>query len=336
MPQESINISEEISKKLGQNQEIVKTLDWNTLTQKIFKTIRTNKTSPDRIPSLFNIAAMSKGLYHPVVVPNGDLLAYQLGSSEKGTSGIVSERKGKYSYVKYIIPDSPADKLGLKRGDRLSKHIPLFGKIGQLVQIRVKKSPLEEEKSFKLVFEKIRSSLVEKRAAQSQMRFQLTSKSVLDYIHLLDCSKTYLPILKNHLSRALNNKSSGIILDLRDSYCESETEAIHEMLGENLKNTRVYILVNKGTRQGAERLAQTLRQRREVKILGTQTGRFWQLTKLVPLTSAPYSLILPSSRLVLKPGVIPDHLIKDRFIFSEGHDDLINQALKLIKEDQSS
>ena len=334
--QESVKISKEISKEIGKNQEIAKVLNWSTLAQKIEKTITTNRTPPDRVPSLFNIAVQSKGLYHPVIVSNGDLLAYQMGHLEKATSGIVSERKGKYSYIKYVLPGSPADKLGLERGDRLSSHIPLVGRVGQTVEIKVKASPLEEEKSIRFSFEKITSPLVTQMASNSQMRFQLTSKATVDYIHLLDCSKAYLPILKNHLSRALSYNSSGIILDLRDSYCESETEALHEMLSENLKQTSFYILANNGTRQGAERLIQTLRNRRKVTVMGTRTGRFWHPTKLVPLSNISQSLILPSAQLVLKPGIKPDFLIEDRFIFSEGQDDLVNQALRIIKGAQNS
>ncbi|SMF22039.1 hypothetical protein [Pseudobacteriovorax antillogorgiicola] len=327
------NLIQEVRQQLSQSS--VKDLSpWQENLKKLEAIQGKEKFDQSKLVTSINLALAAGGIAGPSLVPQGNLITEQHSQMQSPYySGVITERKGRYFYVKYVVPKSPAAKLGLRRGDRLDQDIPFASAKLQSLTLMVKKSPLDQALKVSLSFAPSPDQLLTQWTLASETVIPLNKKHSASYLHLIDCSSSSSPILKNHLDRS-RSRSQSVIIDLRDSSCDDEDQALSNLLASPLKDTPIYLLSNHRTRQGAERLLARIKEKRpQTFTIGELTAGQWA-NRSAQVLSSGLILLIPE-RKVVQAGFQPDHILKDGLLFSEGNDQLLQGALSWIKDQNS-
>lgn len=269
------------------------------------------------------------------------------------------------------LKDSPAEKAGLKAGDKIMKvdNKDTYGMIveeavklirgeqGTTVKLAILRDSFKEPKEFSIIRDIIRIPTTE-------------SKMIGDvaYIHLYNFYEQSPFMFYQAAIEMVIQNPKGLILDLRDNpggyldaavnlsgwFLKSDSIVVTEEFGTGekqvytsygnslFKDLPVVILINGGSASASEILAGALRDNRGIKTVGEKSfgkGTVQQLETLkdgsmVKITVAHW--VMPKGDLIDKNGITPDYEIKitDEDITAD-RDPQLDKAVEVIKQEIS-
>lgn len=220
------------------------------------------------------------------------------------------------------LPDSPAEKAGLKAGDKIYKIddkvtvdmklndavTAIRGPKGTTVTLTILRDSEIESREFKIV----RNTIVIKSA---KLEFKDTEKGKIAVLKISRFGEDTFSEVQIFAKEILKENAKGIVLDLRNNpggYLETSVDiagiflpknelVVTEKYNEIKKDTYrtngknelgqipLVILVNEGSASASEILAGALRDDREIKLVGIKTfgkGSVQEVQKIQPLSSA--------------------------------------------------
>ncbi|MDP3057778.1 MAG: S41 family peptidase [bacterium] len=243
------------------------------------------------------------------------------------------------------LPNSPAEKTGLKAGDKiykindtvtldmsLNEAVSLIrGPKGTTVTLTIIRDNETESREFKIV----RKTIVIKSA---ELKFSNTDKGKIAILKISRFGEDTFSDIKTFAKEILKQNAKGIVLDLRNNpggFLDSAVDIAGVFLpagkvvtierfnkdnkkdylteGKNeLGNIPLVILANQGSASASEILAGTLRDNRQIKIIGEKTYGKGSVQEVQPLkdnstlkiTIAEW--LTPSGKNINKEGISPD------------------------------
>lgn len=267
---------------------------------------------------------------------------------EFGGLGIEITIKNDVLTIVAPIEDTPADKAGLKAGDRIikiegepTKDITIMdavkkmrGKEGTKVTITIMREGLEEPKDFV-----INRAVIKIKSVKYEMRDE-----TIGYIKIKSFTKSTADELDIALKSITKSKIIGLILDLRNDpggllnqaievsdrfiekgqlivYTKGKIEEQNMKFSSSGKNPYLdfpmIIIVNAGSASASEIVAGALQDLKRAVILGTQTFGKGSVQTIIPLsdgsalrlTTAKY--YTPKGRVIQGKGITPDIIVED-------------------------
>lgn len=244
------------------------------------------------------------------------------------------------------LKDSPAEKAGLRSGDKiikiddtltaglnLNEAIKLIrGPEGTKVVLTILRDNWEKAKEITIVRQIIQVPTLDWKMIDDK----------ISYIQLYSFNENAAPLFYEAAINTLYKGAKGIILDLRDNpggflevavhlagwFLERGKEIVTEKFrngeskvfkaagNEAFKNMPMVILINQGSASASEILAGALRDNRGIKLIGEKTfgkGSVQELRKLkdesvLKITTAQW--LLPNGAVIEKNGLMPDYEVK--------------------------
>jgi carboxyl-terminal processing protease len=317
------------------------------------------------------IQGMVAGLGDPYSVYFTPEAANEFNKSLSGEfSGIGAEIGIKNNQLVVVspLPDTPAEKAGLRPGDKILMIDKLStygmdvntavenirGPATSSVKLNIMRTGWEKSKDFVIHRAKINVPAV---------MFSMKPGNVA-YLRIMQFNENTIPQLNQYIATIQEKKASGIILDLRGNpggYLDSAvtmasewvkegkivsekfsggdenvhyTEGLHRLAG-----IKTIVLVNKGSASASEIVAGALQDNRVATIVGEQTfGKgSVQDYQVLPDGSALKVTVAewytPNGNNINEKGVTPDVEVKEDFEKEEvGKDVMIDKALELLKK----
>lgn len=296
---------------------------------KLDNNIKQNPSTVDAAALAIDTILLEAGSASPNLLNAQSLIYWQLNQSlPNNFAGVFSSKIGRYDYVRYPTPLAKLLNIDASRGDRLELIPSQIS--AEKHKISIKQEPLSQAKRFEFEKQKLNYQKVMRVYSQETARsFKLPSKNSM-YIHLLDCSSFVEPTFREFI--AAEKRNNLVILDLRDSYCESSL-TIEKALTVIDRKVPIAFLQNRQTRKGAEDLIQNLRKiRSNILVLGEPSAGYQGDREAITLKDLPWSLNVTKNPLSKTTSIEPDFYIKDSFMFSADADDLLNKALSFLAE----
>ena len=244
------------------------------------------------------------------------------------------------------LDDSPADRAGLRSGDRIiaidgkllgpadaDASVPLRGKAGSTVVLKVVREGTPAPFDVSLVRETIRTTSVRSRMLEPGFGYLRVSSfqaaTATDFVKAVDALQKTAPL--RGLLIDLRSNPGGLLVgavQIADELLEKGgivstkgREAIGNSRfdatpGDRLKGAPVVVLVDAGSASAAEVLAGALRDNQRARVVGSRTFGKGSVQTLLPLdngdsvklTTARY--YTPSGRSIQALGIVPDVVLK--------------------------
>jgi len=266
---------------------------------------------------------------------------------EFGGLGIEITLKNDIVTIVAPIEDTPADKAGLKAGDKIVKIDggttrdmtvmdavkKMRGKEGTKITLSIMREGFEEPKDFTITRAVIKIKSV---------KYQMMNETI-GYIKIKSFSKSTTDELDTALKSVTKNKINGLVLDLRNDpggllnqaveVCDRFIEKGHLIVytkskkeEQNLKFSStgrgayldfpMIVIVNAGSASASEIVAGALQDLKRAVILGTQSFGKGSVQTIIPLsdgsalklTTAKY--YTPKGRVIQGKGITPDIVVE--------------------------
>lgn len=268
-----------------------------------------------------------------------EFLEYSTGSFSG--IGVTLTQDGEKLVVLSVIPDTPAEEEGLRRGDVIFavEGEPVSEMTIEQATGRVKGLP-GTEVSITIVRDgkKMDFTLTRAEIAFPNLRGRLTEEGI-GYIQLYGFAKGAGEELRDKVSELQSDGAKGIVLDLRDNgggllteaievasvfieegeivtYHEPGTEdVVYDAEGDAFEDIPVVVLVNEGTASASEIVANALQDQGRSELVGTKTfgkGTVQEIINLpdrsaVKLTTGTY--LSPNGEDIDGSGITPDVVV---------------------------
>tara|TARA_B100000686_G_C16731129_1_gene940745 strand:+ start:658 stop:1806 length:1149 start_codon:yes stop_codon:yes gene_type:complete len=273
--------------------------------------------------------------------------------------------------VKVIAPidDTPASKAGVKAGDYIvridGKQVQgktlmeavnmMRGRVGEPIEITVRRKGLKKAKIFKIVREIIEIKSVASKIIENK----------IGYIRLKAFNENSSDQLSKEINKfEKNNKLLGYIFDLRNNpggllsqavrvsdfflndgeivstkgRKKRENRKFFAKKGDKIEGKPLIILINNGSASAAEIVAGSLQDQKRAILLGEKTFGKGSVQSIIPLknkgairlTISKY--YLPSGKSISEVGISPDIKIEEgdeEFVINTSTDNQLNYAIKL-------
>lgn len=266
------------------------------------------------------------------------------------------------------LPDSPAEKSGLKAGDKILKiddaitmdmtvdeAVNLIrGPKGTAVTLVILRDSKTESREIKIT----RDTIVIKSV---ELKFTDSAKGKIAVLKISRFGEDTFQNVKISASEILRQGAKGIVLDLRNNpggfldsavdiagvfLSKDEIVTIEKFSNDNKKEyftaggselgkTPVVILANEGSASAAEILAGALKDDRQIKIIGEKTfgkGSVQEVQTLKDNSTLKITIaewLTPSGKNINKEGIKPDIEVKlTKEDFDAGKDPQMEEALK--------
>lgn len=248
------------------------------------------------------------------------------------------------------LKNTPAEKAGMKSGDRIIKINDTMTTNGMSVEQAVKM--IRGPKGTVVTFGILRgdsTEIIEIKVTRDVINIptldsNFDSKTGIYTIRLYNFSAQSASLFRNALKDFVASKSNKLIIDLRgnpggyldaavdmaswflppgkvvvrESYGKNKTETSEKSRGYNIfnDNLRVVILVDQGSASASEILAGALQEHGKAKLVGTRTfgkGSVQELVKLTPDTSMKITIarwLTPNGKSISDGGLTPDVEVK--------------------------
>lgn len=252
--------------------------------------------------------------------------------------GAFYEMRGPRWHISDVYEDSPAFKAGLRRGDHvISVNGTPFDPVtaflgirpGEKASVAIKRNPWDQPFVIKTatVVESLSESML--RATKRSVHIKQMGSQKIGYLRLWSAWQEEIrPIVKS-VTANFESDADAMILDLRSGIGVTvgglETYFL-EGKGQTFSKP-LYILVNRFTADDKETLARLLQTHKRAVVVGER----------------PIGAVLAGQKIALAPGesmvffpeyqsetrLVPDELVKDTLVFTDGHDALLWDALNL-------
>ena len=265
------------------------------------------------------------------------------------------------------LPGTPAEKAGLKPGDKIlmiNEHSTfgmdvntavenIRGPATSSVKLNILRNGWEKPKDFNIHRAKINIPAV---------MFSMKKNNVA-YLRIMQFNENTIPQLNKYIAEIQNKKASGIILDLRGNpggYLDSAVSMASEWVKEGkivsekfsggnenihyseglhrLAGIKTVVLVNKGSASASEIVAGALQDNLAATVIGEQTfGKgSVQDYQILPDGSALKVTVAewytPAGNNINEKGITPNIEIKEDFEKEEvGQDVMIDKALEILQ-----
>ena len=264
------------------------------------------------------------------------------------------------------LPDSPAQKAGLRPGDKIyavnststlgidiiSAVRMIRGKAGSTVVLKVGREDWSETKDINIVRAKINIPAI---------LYSLKSNKVA-YLRIMQFNDNTKPALNKYVKKLKKDGAAGVVLDLRSNpggFLQSAVDVSGEWVssgkvvvsqkGRNsnngdlkskgqarLDNFKTVVLVNRGSASASEIVAGALQDYKKAIVVGEQTfGKgsvqdYEQLDDRSALKLTVAEWYTPNGNNINKAGITPDILMKEEWDKEAiGEDKILEAALEL-------
>ncbi len=269
-----------------------------------------------------------------------------LQGEEYGGIGAWVDTRGEFLTIISPMPNSPAEKAGLRNGDQViavdgqdmtgidgeSVRLKIIGPAGTKLHLKIKRPSAADPLEIDLVRENIKPPSVESRMLDGKV----------GYVHLYEFGASTSDELHKALQDLLAQKPVGMILDLRNNgggYLQSAVEVssefindgviLYEQYGDGTRKTYnaqsgglatnipLMVLINEGSASASEITAGAIQDRGRGKLVGVTSfgkGSVQIVTNLqddngsVRITIARW--LTPDGRTIHKIGLTPDAEVK--------------------------
>lgn len=244
--------------------------------------------------------------------PNGYRSFQELTTGKFSGIGVWLKQKGDDLEIVSVLPDTPAQGAGLKRGDviREINGSPVIDMSSDDAVNRIK-GPEGTEVSLEV------------ERSGSPLRFELTraqielpnllSKTIdedLGYIRLFGFARGAGDQVRTEIQALLDDGVKGVVLDLRDNggglfqeavevastFIEdgeivtyrqrAQDDIVYEAKGDAFQDLPVVVLVNEGTASASEIVAGALQDRDRAMVIGTKTYGKGSVQEVLPLSDS--------------------------------------------------
>ena len=354
------------------DKDLTKDLDFDQFWQ-VWKKVKTKYAKqPVKDSDLFYGAmqGLVAGLNAPYSVYFPPKAAEEFNKSLDGEfSGIGAEVGVKNNQLVVVapLPGSPAERVGLRPGDKIfaiDKKITvgmdageavnkIRGQAGTKVVLTVMRDGFSKTKEFSIVREKISIPAV---------IFSVKDKNVA-YLRVMQFNQNTMPEFNKAIKKIQDNKINKLVVDLRNNpggYLETAVSMasewvgegkivsekfsngdtnIHETTGEHrLQNFSTVVLVNGGSASASEILAGALQDHKKAKIVGEKTfgkGSVQDYEMLPDGSSLKITVaewFTPNDKNINEQGIKPDLEIKEDWAKEKiGEDAMLKKALEILK-----
>lgn len=331
---------------------------------------------PDRTKMLYGaISGMVKSLGDPYTVFFDPVETQKFSSDLSGVfEGIGAEigiKKGALTIIA-PLPDSPAERAGIRAGDKILKidntltgdltideAVNLIrGPKGTAVTLTIIRGVEEKSREIKVIRETIVVKSVE-------WKIEAAGEEKIAVIKISRFAEDTASAINLAANEILKSDVKGIILDLRNDpggYLESAVDVASIFIptnrivtienfqdgkknnyltrgGDKLSNLPVVVLINEGSASAAEILAGALRDNRQTKLVGEKTfgkGSVQELENLKNDSSIKITVaewLTPSGKNINKEGLKPDiEVVLTDEDFEAKKDPQLDEALKLLRQ----
>lgn len=271
------------------------------------------------------------------------------------------------------LPDSPAEKSGLKAGDKVLKiddtitvDLPLYeavslirGPKGTTVVLTIIRDNEAESREIKIV----RNTIVVKSV---ELEFKNTDSGTIAILKISRFGEDTFSDIKIFANEILKQGAKGIVLDLRNNpggLLDSAVDTAGIFLPKNkivtmekfsndskkdyltdgnneLGGFPAVVLANEGSASAAEILAGALKDNRQIKIVGKKTFGKGSVQEVEPLKDNSTLKITiaewltPSGKNINKEGIAPDVEVElSTQDFEEGKDPQLDEAIKILNNE---
>ena len=329
---------------------------WNTLNDKYVAT-HNSTTSPaptdqDRVYGA--IKGMTAALGDPYTVfftpQESSIFESEIDGNFEGV-GMELGIKNDTLTVISALKDTPADKAGIKSGDKILKIDTTLTTGGLSVEQAVKmiRGPKGTPVDFTILRGDATSTMDIKVVRDvinlPTLDSSYDAKTGIYTIKLYNFSANSSELFRTALQKFVDSKSNRLIIDLRgnpggyldsavdmaswflppgktivrENYGPNKTESAEKSRGYNIFNDslRTVILVDQGSASASEILAGALQEYGKAKLVGTRTfgkGSVQELVKLTPDTSLKVTIarwLTPNGKSISDGGLTPDVEVKN-------------------------
>jgi len=287
-----------------------------------------------------------------------------LGGKFEGIGAEVGMKNNIYTVIS-PLPDSPAEKYGLKAGDQILKidEISTLGmSLGEAIKRTkgAKGSTLILDVKHKDGLEE-KLSIVRDEIIYSSLSYEIKEDNI-GYIRMIRFNTDVIYLFDRAVQYMLENEVEGIILDLRNNpggYMNmainaagfwidkdvvviekkiNETNAYKSYVQPHFKDIPSVVLVNDGSASASEIVAGALQDYGLATIVGQQTFGKGSVQELTPLSDGSYIKITtakwytPANRSIDGNGITPDIIVENTVEdYNNDIDAQLNKALELLK-----
>ncbi|MEA2452394.1 MAG: carboxyl-terminal processing protease [Actinomycetota bacterium] len=266
------------------------------------------------IKGMVDVLKKNDDPYALFYTPRGYRSFQELTTGKFSGIGVWLKQKGDDLEIVSVLPDTPAQQAGLKRGDiiRSIDGDPVV-EMSSDDAVSLIKGPEGSEVSLN----------VDRPGAEAGMSFTLTraqielpnliSKTIdedLGYVRLFGFARGAGRQIHDEIQSMVDDGIKGIVLDLRDNggglfqeavgvastfiedgeivtYSErSKDDVVYDAQGDAFEDLPLVVLVNEGTASASEIVAGALQDRERAMIIGTTTYGKGSVQEVVPLTDS--------------------------------------------------
>lgn len=346
---------------------------WNTLNEKYVSSKKT-PTDQDKVWGAIQGLTASYNDPYTVFFPPEESKAFDEDiSGEFQGVGMEIGINDKLLTVVSPLKNSPAEKAGIRAGDRilkiddvLSGDMPvdkavkmIRGKKGTTVTLTLSRSGVNEPIVISIVRDVISVPIIETEKGQNGVFI----------IKLYSFSASSPDLFRTALREFVTSNSDKLILDLRgnpggyleasvdmaswflpagkvvvkEDFGNNESETVYRSKGYNIfnDNLKMAILVNKGSASASEILAGALSEHKVAKLVGEQTfgkGSVQELVKITPDTSLKITVarwLTPNGLSISEGGLAPDVKVSmTKEDFENKKDPQMEKAVELLTSGQ--
>ncbi len=336
------SVAKEVKKRLAGDKE--KITKFETLYKEGHESLKAHSDARTLQKQVSKLVDITPGIGH--IVSDDDQVYWLLQSLHQKSQitarhrqvGAWFERRGKRWHVGEVFQGTPAFRAGLQRGDEILavnnyKFEPVYSvknlKTAEAAFFKIKRTPWGEPTTIKVdtVVESLEESML--RATKLSVQIKRLGDKDIGYIRLWDGSSEEIRGILKHVTRKFSGKTSGMILDLRGGIGVT-IEGLESFFltgkGQTYK-APLFILVNRFTADGKQRLAHILKLQAKAMIIGERPMGAKLAGKIITLEPRSSLAFFPDTTTIT--ALTLDKRVKDTLVYTGGHDTMLWEALKL-------
>lgn len=295
------------------------------------------------IEGMVDVLKKSEDPYALFYTPRGYRSFQELTTGKFSGIGVWLKQKGGDLEIVSVLPDTPAQASGLKRGDVIQNvDGEPVNELSSDDAVNLIKGP--EGTEVGLVIER-NGQAMDFTLTRAEIELpNLISKRIegdLGYVRLFGFARGAGDQVRNEVESMVADGVKGIVLDLRDnggglfqeavgvasSFIEdgeivtyrerSEDDVVYEAEGEAFEDLPLVVLVNEGTASASEIVAGALQDRERAMVIGTTTYGKGSVQEVVPLTDSSAlkltiaAYLTPNGNDINGQGIVPDVKVDD-------------------------